>query len=162
MEHNKKKVATSSSSSSSFTMDLFGPKDSPQSSQSTGVFGSVFGPPSTGLGRDSSISGPARKQDYGNTKQGIQDYNSQRNYIKGESGGKQSKDRTTNSTNYNQNELSNPCYYSSSIYYGGQEVYSPANSSHHAIKKDGGSDDFNGNNSNSASRGNWWEGSLYY
>lgn len=144
-------------------MDLFGPKDSSQSSSSTGVFGSVFGPPSTGLGGDSSISGPAIKQDYGNPKQGIQDYNSQRNY-KGESGGKQSKDRTSNST-YNQSELSNPCYYSSSIYYGGQEVYSPntpAKTSHHAIKKDGGSDDSNGNNSNSASRGNWWEGSLYY
>uniref|UniRef100_A0A166BX74 Uncharacterized protein n=1 Tax=Daucus carota subsp. sativus TaxID=79200 RepID=A0A166BX74_DAUCS len=142
-------------------MDLFGPKDSSQSSSSTGVFGSVFGPPSMGLGRDSSISGPTRKQDYGNTKQGIQDYNSQRNY-KSESGGKQSKDRTSNST-YNQNELSNPCYYSSSIYYGAQEVYSPnspskTTTSHHAIKKDGGADDSHGSNSNSASRGNWWEG----
>lgn len=65
------------------------------------------------------------------------DYNSQRNY-KGESGGKQSKDRTSNST-YNQSELSNPCYYSSSIYYGGQEVYSPntpAKTSHHAVSDD--------------------------
>lgn len=64
------------------------------------------------------------------------DYNSQRNY-KSESGGKQSKDRTSNST-YNQNELSNPCYYSSSIYYGAQEVYSPnspskTTTSHHAV-----------------------------
>lgn len=65
------------------------------------------------------------------------DYNSQRNY-KGESGGKQSKDRTSNST-YNQNELSNPCYYSSSIYYGGQEVYSPntpTKASHHVVSDD--------------------------
>lgn len=65
------------------------------------------------------------------------EYNSQRNY-KGESGGKQSKDRASNST-YDQNELSNPCNYSSSIYYGGQEVYSPntpTKNSHHAVSDD--------------------------
>ncbi|XP_021894531.1 uncharacterized protein LOC110812148 isoform X3 [Carica papaya] len=30
------------------------------------------------------------------------------------------------------------------------------------FKKDGGEDDGNGNNSPGASRGNWWQGSLYY
>lgn len=39
------------SSASSFTSDLFGPKDSSSSSPSSsyGLFGSVFGPPSTVL-----------------------------------------------------------------------------------------------------------------
>ncbi|KAK8660375.1 hypothetical protein V6N13_051301 [Hibiscus sabdariffa] len=57
------------------------------------------------------------------------------------------------------NETVEPSYLSSSIYYGGQENYSPFNKA--TIKKE---DDPNGNNSSGdgASRGNWWQGSLYY
>ncbi|KAL2539929.1 Uncharacterized protein Adt_00907 [Abeliophyllum distichum] len=49
-----------------------------------------------------------------------------------------------------------PCYYNSSIYYGAQQIYSPANQNiipqHNTFNKDG----------DCASRGNWWKGSLYY
>ncbi|XP_059628059.1 uncharacterized protein LOC132270869 [Cornus florida] len=61
-------------SSSSFTLDLFGPKEPSSSSE---LFGSVFGPPSMGAGKHSSHAGivePLRKQDlgiqYGNAKHG--------------------------------------------------------------------------------------------
>ena len=52
-----------------------------------------------------------------------------------------------------------PCHLSSSIYYGGPDVYiQPQNSTVNSTKKkEGGEDD-----SGSASRGNWWQGSLYY
>ncbi|KAF2311913.1 hypothetical protein GH714_027326 [Hevea brasiliensis] len=63
-------------------------------------------------------------------------------------------------------ERAEPCHLSSSLYYGGQDNYSQPPSSHSGsypmFKKDGGEDDPNGNNSNGASRGNWWQGSLYY
>ncbi|XVE79509.1 hypothetical protein DITRI_Ditri14bG0064600 [Diplodiscus trichospermus] len=60
-----------------------------------------------------------------------------------------------------------PCHLSSSLYYGGQDIYSHSSStqtstSYPIFKKDGGEDDPNGNNSQDASRGNWWQGSLYY
>lgn len=162
MENNRKQVGANSSSSS-FTMDLFGPKDSPNSpppsSSSAGLFGSVFGPSSTGLVRDSSHSKYAaspRKQDsgnqyYGTAKHGTTEYKTQRS--KGEGGG----------SKY-QNETAEPCYLSSSIYYGGQEVYSPnsQSSTQHMFKRDGGNEDPNGGNAHGASRGNWWQGSLYY
>ncbi|KAA8539665.1 hypothetical protein F0562_026356 [Nyssa sinensis] len=154
-------------SSSSFTLDLFGPMDSSSSSSSsTGLFGSVFGPPSTGLGRDSSHTentSSLRKQDlgsqYGNAKHGTPGNIPQRS--KGEGSGKPSKERNS----IYQNEKVEPCNFSSSIYYGGQEVYSPSSQTtgpQHTSKKDWGEDDPNGSNSNSASRGNWWQGSLYY
>ncbi|PIN10779.1 hypothetical protein CDL12_16626 [Handroanthus impetiginosus] len=126
-------------SSSSFTADLFGPKDSSKSS-SFGLFGSIFGPPiPTVPGRD--ISGICHK--CSKTKQG--------NY-------------TINKDT--ENRKVEPCYFNSSIYYGGQEVYSsttqntvgtPPN-----FKEDGRDIDQNESNSSCASRGNWWQGSLYY
>lgn len=99
-----------------------------------------------------------------------------------------------------QNEAVVPCNFSSSIYYGGQENYSPRTGTtteshqHHLVsanlvgffffrgfllfdfyevnsadincvilqsKKDG-DDDANGNNSNGASRGNWWKGMFFH
>ncbi|XP_009774456.1 uncharacterized protein LOC107828214 [Nicotiana tabacum] len=141
MEKSKQVVG---SSSSSFTTELFGPKEPSNSS----LFGSVFGPPSTGLRRDpihavdKSIS---RTQEvgnqYGNAKYGTSDNGSKRS--RGE-------------------KVEAACNFSSSIYYGGQDIYSPINtqppcSQSNIVKKDGG-----GDGSNSASRGNWWQGSLYY
>ncbi|XP_027160642.1 uncharacterized protein LOC113761732 [Coffea eugenioides] len=145
------------SSSSSFTMDLFGPKEpSKSSSSSTGLFGSVFGPSSTGLGKDSAHSG--RKQDfgsqYGTARNGTSDYINQK-----------SRADTKEKSSIYQSETSEPCYFSSSIYYGGQEVYSPTGqntNSQHVFRRDGEDDDSNDNNPSSASRGNWWQGSLYY
>ncbi|XAR71976.1 hypothetical protein NMG60_11018443 [Bertholletia excelsa] len=152
-----KQVGGGSSSSSSLTLELFGPKEpSSSSSSSSGLFGSVFGPPSTGLGRDSSHHGrPDLRSQYGNVNHGISDMGHRG---KGEGG---SKDKSS----IYQSETVEPCYLSSSIYYGGQEVYSPPskpNPSQHVFNKDGGEDDSNGNNLHSASRGNWWQGSLYY
>ncbi|KAL7583838.1 hypothetical protein Lser_V15G44152 [Lactuca serriola] len=49
-----KKQESGSPSSSSFTETLFGPKDGGSSSSSSGRFGSVFGPSSTGLAKDTS------------------------------------------------------------------------------------------------------------
>lgn len=150
---NKRQESASSSSSSPINFDhLFGSKDS-SSSSTSGVFGSIFSPPSAVQGRGSnhsgSIIGSLRKQ--GESSKG------------GESNIFNSKDESS----IYQNESAEPCYFSSSIYYGGQENYSPrtkatTESHHHVVKKDGGEDDPNGNNSNSASRGNWWQGSLYY
>ncbi|KAL8192963.1 hypothetical protein R6Q57_027411 [Mikania cordata] len=144
-----------SGGSSSFTENLFGPKDA-SSTSSAGHFSSVFGPSSTGLGRDSSHSknrGPPNKQEfggpYGTTKSSIQDYKTQR--ILSEKDGNP----------VYQNETAEPSYLCSSIYYGGQEVYSPngqTNRPQHTIKKDGGDDDPNGR---SASRGNWWQGNCF-
>ncbi|OMO76407.1 hypothetical protein COLO4_25564 [Corchorus olitorius] len=83
---------------------------------------------------------------------------------KGQSSGTTNKDK--GSSNIYQNETAEPCYFSSSIYYGGQENYSPrkkpTHESPHYIKKDGKDDDPNESNSSGASRGNWWQGSLYY
>ncbi|XP_020540061.1 uncharacterized protein LOC105649193 isoform X1 [Jatropha curcas] len=154
MENKKHGVGSSASS-----LDhLFGPKDSSSSSSSSSssVFGSIFSPPSssTGLRRDSAgIMG----NQTGNIKYGNPDNTAQSN-----KGGISGKD--TSSSVY-QNETAEPCYFSSSIYYGGQENYSPRTNnpeSHHSFKKEDKNDDPNGNNANSASRGNWWQGSLYY
>ncbi|KAI4299492.1 hypothetical protein L6164_032950 [Bauhinia variegata] len=153
MENNKKQVG-SSSSSTNFD-HLFGPKDpSSTSSSSSSIFGSIFPPSSTVGGRDS------RKPDVGSKNFGTPGNHGN----KGESSGGISN--KNGSGNY-QNETVEPSsYYSSSIYYGGQENYSPRTSrtteSHHSFKKDKDDDDPNGNNSNSATRGNWWQGSLYY
>ncbi|KAK7305808.1 hypothetical protein VNO77_43720 [Canavalia gladiata] len=148
MENNKKKVPAPSSSSRTNFDQLFGPKDpSTTSSSSTSIFGSIFPPPSTGGGRDST------KQDMKHNT-----YGAPGNYsTKGESSGVTNKNTSTNYLN----EAVEPSYYSSSIYYGGQENYSPrtrTTESHHIINKDKKDDDPNGNDSNSASRGNWWQG----
>ncbi|KAM1406754.1 hypothetical protein ACFXTH_001391 [Malus domestica] len=158
---NKKKVGSgasygsSSSSSSSRSLDhLFGPKDSSSSSSSSpsGFIGSIFSPvPSTGVGKE-------RRQDFGDQagKYGSPSFSDN----KGEN-------KTSKASNMYQNEVADPCNLSSSIYYGGQENYSPRigtteSHQHHTSKKDGSEADANGNNANSASRGNWWQCSLYY
>ncbi|MFS7958020.1 hypothetical protein Hanom_Chr07g00673301 [Helianthus anomalus] len=113
MDH-KKHQSGGSSSSSSFTENLFGPKDT-SSASSSGLFSTVF------------------------------DYKTQRS-----------------AGPVYQNETAEPSYLSSSIYYGGQEDYAPNTETTrppHTSKKDGGDNDPNGS---SASRGNWWQGSLYY
>ncbi|XP_065872645.1 uncharacterized protein [Euphorbia lathyris] len=139
-----------STGSSSFD-HLFGPKDSSSSSasSSSSVFSSIFSNPSPGLGRDSAGT-QAGNSRYGNPGNNPQSH----------------KGSSKDSSSMYQNETAEPCYFSSSIYYGGQENYSPRtrnnSESHQAFKKDEKNEDPNGNNSNSASRGNWWQGSLYY
>ncbi|KAJ7980796.1 Plant/T7H20-70 protein [Quillaja saponaria] len=147
MEGNKKQGL----SASSFTADLFGATDA-SPSPTAGVFASMFPPPSTVAGRNSSSSeviGSLPKQAPEN--QGTSACN-----IAG-------KNR---SANFQERKME-PCHLSSSLYYGGQDIYSQSPNTytsglHPNIKKDTGEDDPNGNNSQSASRGNWWQGSLYY
>ncbi|XP_022950232.1 uncharacterized protein LOC111453382 isoform X1 [Cucurbita moschata] len=148
-----------SESSSSRTTDPFGSKHSSYSS-TTGIFGSIFAPSSKVLGRDSllsqakegerdSVNGPwipnAEAQD---------DNGSHRQKERQE---KKDKDMSS----IYQEQGAQPCHLSSSIYYGGQDVYAHPQNSHNfevnSVFKEGGEDD-----SGSASRGNWWQGSLYY
>ncbi|KAG2326350.1 hypothetical protein Bca52824_009078 [Brassica carinata] len=144
----KKLVSGSSSSSSSSSFDhLFGPRNSSSSSSSTtGLFQSIFPPPATGAQADLANRNGAAKYEHPNF--GI-------SYERGEM-------RKIRRKNYQNEETQPPCNLSSSIYYGGQENYpssTPPQSTNNpdAVSKDGKEGD-----SESASRGNWWEGSVYY
>ncbi|CAO2817148.1 unnamed protein product [Amaranthus hypochondriacus] len=143
--HNNTNTCSSSSSvpaSSSIADHLFGPKPvtssshirSSSSSSSSTIFGSVFGPSSMGGERNSG-------DQIGNL---IKQYASM----------------PGSNSYYQQQTIDQPCNFSNSIYYGGQEVYSPTtrSSESHVFKKD----DKQNDDPNSASRGNWWQGSLYY
>lgn len=160
----RKPASGASSSSSSLSSDLFGSKDSATANSSSGgVFGSVFSPASMGLGVNSSRSdalGTWRRQNPDqawNGKPTLADKNPQsgeRHSILNKDGGSMFHDETVE-----------PCFLSSSLYYGGRDIcnHSPntrASGTAPIFKKDGGDDD--ASNSNSASRGNWWQGSLYY
>ncbi|XP_022970583.1 uncharacterized protein LOC111784637 [Cucurbita pepo subsp. pepo] len=126
---------------SSFVADLFDVKEPPSTSSSE-VFAAIFPSPQKGGGRNSSSSGDWLKQANGNQPSHAR---------QGNSGGSLE-----------------PCHLSSSLYYGGQDGYSqapsagPSPSPAPTLKKSGGEDDPNGNNFQPASRGNWWQGSLYY
>ncbi|CAN6824097.1 unnamed protein product [Brassica oleracea] len=143
----KKSVSGSSSSSSSSSFDhLFGPRNSSSSSSSTtGLFQSIFPPPATGAQADLANRNGAAKYEHPNF--GI-------SYERGEM--RKNKEKK----NYQNEETQPPCNLSSSIYYGGQENYpssTPPQSTNNpdAVSKDGKEGD-----SESASRGNWWEGKI--
>ncbi|KAJ6699532.1 PLANT/T7H20-70 PROTEIN [Salix purpurea] len=123
MERKKQTGPSSSSSSSSFTSDLFGSKEYPPSSM--GIFGSIFAPTSPKvLGRESLRSEVADKKqdsanDAWNTNSGTpaSDLTSKRN--EGESQSTPNKDMSS----IYQEQRVQPCHLSSSIYYGGQDIY---------------------------------------
>ncbi|KAJ6432580.1 hypothetical protein OIU84_019756 [Salix udensis] len=126
---------------------LLGPRDSTSSSStSNGIFESIFPYPSkiqVPDGRDSGIM----ENHGGRGKYANRDNVTQK--AKGESSGK-------GKSSVFQNETPEPCYLSSSIYYGGQENYSPRtkNSEYQQVfEKDGGKEDPSGNDPNSVSRG---------
>ncbi|GMI65857.1 Salt Induced Serine rich [Hibiscus trionum] len=132
--------------SSSFTSELFGSKDLPSSSSGNGILSSIFGPPSKVLGRESlhPDSNTNRQNEPWNTKPGPAGENP-----------------NTYRSSYQEQRVQ-PCNLSSSIYYGGQDIYplpqsSQGYASNSMYKKNGGEED-----SGMASRGNWWLGSLYY
>ncbi|XP_014492602.1 uncharacterized protein LOC106755017 isoform X2 [Vigna radiata var. radiata] len=133
--------------SSSFTSELFGSNQSHKSS-ATGIFESMFSPPSKVLGRESLRSEASEKT---------------ANHISKESGGETQNTAHKDMSSIYQEQKVQPCQLSSSIHYGGQDIYSRPKSSQDSefnssmYKKDGVEDD-----SESASRGNWWQGSLYY
>ncbi|KAI3423692.1 uncharacterized protein J3R85_010905 [Psidium guajava] len=151
------------SSSSSFTADIFGAKESPPSSSSTGAFASIFPPPQSAEGRKSSseVIGHRQKHHHEN-----QVWNSKQGNP--ESPERASCDTTNRDGLIFREERGEPCHLSSSIHYGGRDVYSQppgaqTSAPYPKSKKDGGEDDENGTDSVSgASRGNWWQGSLYY
>ncbi|XP_047337259.1 uncharacterized protein LOC124940764 [Impatiens glandulifera] len=147
-----------SSSSSSFTTDLFG-SINPSASSSSGIFDAIFAPSSSKvLGRDFLLSSGKTEQKEGK--------------LTGKTGS--DSDITGQKIHVPLNEDGtplygekvHPCHYSSSIYYGGQDFYSNPKSNQSSsssvyssstfCKKEGEDD------SNSVSRGNWWQGSLYY
>ncbi|XP_015873888.3 uncharacterized protein LOC107410918 [Ziziphus jujuba] len=151
------------SSSSSFTADLFGAKEYSPPQQSTGLFASIFPPPSKVVGRNSASSellGSWQKQAPRNQAWNIRQGHSA---IRSEDACRSIPNKDRSSVLHE--ERVEPCNLSSSIYYGGQDIYSQSQStqisgSSPIFKKDEGEDDPNA--SNSASRGNWWQGSLYY
>ncbi|KAL6998376.1 hypothetical protein U1Q18_008501, partial [Sarracenia purpurea var. burkii] len=126
---------------------------------SSGIFGSIFAPSSKILGRESLYSEAVEKRPDSIsqvcTKAGVQDT------IPPSSEGENQSAPSKDMSHFYQDQRVHPCHLSSSIYYGGQDIYShPQNTpgpGHTTITNDGGEDD-----SGSASRGNWWQGSLYY
>ncbi|KAI3902919.1 hypothetical protein MKW92_029134 [Papaver armeniacum] len=143
-----------------FFSDLFDIKKSslssnnPTSTTSSELFDSLFSTPSTIRGRDSSHSWNIKPDSQEDFKRANEGYSAS------------SRDR--NATNQN-DKGADPCHLSSSIYYGCQDYQDVYNDSSNSrtyepplFKKDGDEDDSSGTNLYSASRGNWWEGSLYY
>ncbi|XP_062003770.1 uncharacterized protein LOC133721232 [Rosa rugosa] len=148
------------SSSSSSTSELLGSKDS--SSSSSGIFGAIFAPPLNSpkvLSRESLRSELTRKKI---TDQPLNFHSAEPGtYYSGKEGEGQSTRKEDMSSYYEDQRVQSPCHLSSSIYYGGQDIYNyPQNSQSTGInstfKKDGTDDD------GTACRGNWWQGSLYY
>ncbi|XP_047332158.1 uncharacterized protein LOC124935778 [Impatiens glandulifera] len=148
-------------SSFSITDDLFGSKDSISNSSSSGIFDSLFPPPSTAGRRNfsgSEVLGSMQKQSW-STGSGIAD-NGNKNW-KGGSNNRSNETVVERNSNFQQKV--EPCPLSSSLYYGGQEdMYGTLSNQTVIMKKTMTENDPNENNSNDASRGNWWQGSLYY
>ncbi|KAK8464481.1 hypothetical protein PHAVU_010G005600 [Phaseolus vulgaris] len=110
------------------------------------------------LGRESLRSELSRKiaNETRSNKIGIQD-----DFSKGSSSKAQNSVNKDMSSIY-QDQRVQPCHLSSSIYYGGQDICPSPQSTHNEgfnslYQNDVGDDD-----SELASRGNWWQGSLYY
>ncbi|XP_010558345.1 PREDICTED: uncharacterized protein LOC104827030 [Tarenaya hassleriana] len=157
----KKKVG-----SSSLTSELFGSRENSSSSSTSGIFESIFAPPSKALGRESlrpeTVTGGWSKP--------VESSNEAWNNKAADTGvtGRRIRgDEKLGLANEGmgsiyQEQRVQPCHLSSSIYYGGQDDYAQPqsvsdSSMYSTYKKDGVEDD-----SGSASRGNWWQGSLYY
>ncbi|XP_040973624.1 uncharacterized protein [Gossypium hirsutum] len=155
MESNKQ-IGTSSS----FTAHLFGSKESSPSSK--GIFSSIFPPPSMVHvgGRNSSSSQVLESW----PKQPLEGSDWRHGMQVAESATYTKANRDSNSVF--QEERMEPFHLSSSLYYGGRDIYghsssTQASTSYPIFKKDG-EDDPNGSNSQDASTGNWWQGSVYY
>ncbi|GMJ03154.1 Salt Induced Serine rich [Hibiscus trionum] len=135
--------ATKPSSSSSFT-ELFGSKVSPSSTST--ILDSIFPPKPKVPGLEFLV---AKKQD--------SSPNEPLNAKPGNSGEFSSVASGEVDSIYPQ-QCIQPCSLSSSIYYGGQDICPlPQTKKKDSVYKDEGEDD-----SEYASRGNWWQGSLYY
>ncbi|XP_038905460.1 uncharacterized protein LOC120091479 isoform X3 [Benincasa hispida] len=136
----------SDGSSFSFTSDLFGTRDTSDLS-STHIFGPIYSS-SFKASQHSEVGGKSKAFSC-SLKTGTSEY-------------KECKNQSTSSRemdSFYQEQRTDPCHLSSSIYYGGRDVYTqnPGTGFNSSLKRDGGEDDSGG-----ASRGNWWQGSLYY
>ncbi|XP_058109393.1 uncharacterized protein LOC131252733 isoform X2 [Magnolia sinica] len=167
-------VSSSSSSSSSLSTELFGPKESPSStlfpapntgnSSSTGIFNSVFPPASGGLGWDSS-----RSESFGSWRKENPEVPAWNGKHASAGGSRSSASENQSIPNKDGrsvfvDETVEPCFLSSSLYYGGRDMYSHSPSTRTSgtpsiFKKDGEEGE---GSPPGASRGNWWQGSLYY
>ncbi|OWM81775.1 uncharacterized protein LOC116193087 isoform X2 [Punica granatum] len=164
MEELKEVVSYSSSpssSSTSFPAELFGLKLTTPSSSPENVFSSIFPPPSkVQAGEFPKFELNANKQYFVEDGWNIKPVKSEDN-LKSNQSGTQSIQKEDASYIYQERNLQ-PMNLSSSIYYGGREMYSnPNNKQDPALNfislENNGEDD-----SGSASRGDWWQGSLYY
>ncbi|XP_008785484.1 uncharacterized protein LOC103704108 isoform X2 [Phoenix dactylifera] len=166
----KKPTASSSSSSSRIADDLFGRKEAAassasSSSASSGYFSSVFPPASSVVGKDSAHSDLYWTLDKQRTEGRIGNAQSSRADDKCQ--GRPSKSHNTSNKDGKSAypiESTESSYFGSSIHYGGREFYSssPSMQSSGAYNnyKNNGEDDLG--DSNVATRGDWWQGSLYY
>lgn len=137
----------SDGSSFSFTTDLFGTRDT-SSLSSNHIFGPVFSS-SFKASQHSEVGGKSQAFSCSPKTEGNSKY-------------KEGRSQSTSSRemgSFYQEQRTDPCHLSSSIYYGGQDVctQNPGTGFNSSLKRDGGEDDSGG-----ASRGNWWQGSLYY
>lgn len=158
-------ASPSSSSRLSFSHDLFGSKEPAP----TGIFSSIFPPPSSVMGGSGSTSELIECIQRHSAGSQVRGKGTPENLAKNNEDASHCVSNKERSSIFQ--ERAEPCPLSSSLYYGGQEdMYVQSSNgqslgSCHGInqfKKHGEEDDQNGNNSHSASRGNWWQGSLYY
>ncbi|KAL3336131.1 hypothetical protein AABB24_032057 [Solanum stoloniferum] len=123
-------------------------------SASTGIFSSIFPPPSKVMGRKASAA--ELIQSLEKQSSGCRAWN---------------KSATGHCRSIKEHESlfqdrGETCPLSSSLLYGGQEdMYIKSSDAHKTLsypsyKKEGGEYDSSGNNQYSASRGNWWQGVL--
>ncbi|KAH1064297.1 hypothetical protein J1N35_029284 [Gossypium stocksii] len=152
---NKRQASTSSSSSLDH---LFGPKD-PSSSYKSGIFGTIFPPPSVVPRNSSSIGIMGSWNNHGLPHPGIYGNPVLDQTIDGKEQSRGTTNKDKSSSIYHIVTLA-PCNLCSSIHYAGQENYSPTNTtdSPNYLKKKEEDDDLNGSDFSGASRGNWWEG----
>ncbi|KAF5747582.1 hypothetical protein HS088_TW05G00307 [Tripterygium wilfordii] len=150
-----RKQVSKSCSSSSLTSELFGSRETYSSSSSAGLFGSIFAPTSKVLRRE-SFRTELKRQDYAN---GAWNANPSRPVNTSETSQGDVQSTPNEDMNYIYEEQRvQPSPLCSSILYGGQDIYNHPQS----IQSTGVNSVYNEDDSGSASRGNWWQGSLYY
>ncbi|KAH1039315.1 hypothetical protein J1N35_041058 [Gossypium stocksii] len=143
------------SSAPSITTQLFGSREPPSSSnevlrallspQSKVPGGRYFHPGMVALPQD-SLNVPQNAKPTTNG-----------NHSKEHAGEVRSAENGRVGSTYQQ-QIVEPCHLSSSIYYGGQDIYIRS----HDDQDSGLNDDSEEDESGYASRGNWWQGSVYY
>ncbi|MCD9561480.1 hypothetical protein HAX54_020603 [Datura stramonium] len=161
MESSKKQVG------SSFSTDLSGStQQSSVRSNSTGIFSSIFPPPSKVMGRKASAAELIQSLEKQSSSCRAWNTLAPADVTKNREGAGHCTSSKEHESLFQ--DRGEPCPLSSSLFYGGQEdMYIKSSDaqktvSYPSYKKGGGEYDSSGNNQHSASRGNWWQGSLYY